>query len=431
MNYGINYLIDLLEVKYPNVDFHTVVTILDDRKEKRIDDLELEENPKEIFDELFKVCLKNALNTFDYQAFWEFSEMIMTYCSENDYWQYFREYNTFLQNFNNSNLITEAQIKNKLSVYQQVKSFLILKNQELVPIISYFKEGNVLKYKTLDENDNIVQEELADNSFYEIENIPNNISYLEFILKYPLASGKDFFIMVNRDLELVSNLVYKKIELKVADLVIYDYVDSFKMQVTQNEESELGFILLKDDEVIYAQGYDYKYKTNAIVLKQYLDCLQNKKSLSSLNLEEVFNENYLRIFLRKSNNNWYGNFVNNLMVLENIGFDQDDKIVIRPRYMIGFEKPYNAKYYVGNCFFMPRFDNEGNRISTLLRLGLFWQIDLDFISNFENSISLEEVLNYYGLLEENNLEYFFTTEEIKELIMNYIKDFEDYRVLHI
>ncbi len=55
-----------------------------------------------------------------------------------------------------------------------------------------------------------------------------------------------------------------------------------------------------------------------------------------------------------------------------------------------------------------------------------FQVDGNILMKLEFSLEkplyLKDVLNYYGLLDENQSEYSFTESEIKELVNNYVKE---------
>lgn len=417
-HHGIEYLNSLLKEKYPNVDINYIFAGLDAASiaEKANGNFISFDEMDGYLDELFKICTIELANCTDnyYEPFSDFAKLL--YYSL-DYYNkdfilmenYLNKYNALLSE-KGIKTITMDDICKEMSKYKEVKSF-IYKENEVLAFSNFEGKDNSNGQLTIYYNvfDEFGDTKTIDGIEYEYAEIPESISELSYYLTlsspsyYGSIGTPDYWKQVALDSEYIGLSDVEEIPIYInGNLLGKDYLGDLSIAVTLLPTGENGYIIKKDNgNIIYCSDYSISQNGNLqfISLNDYL---KNYKptEFSSLELANVLNDYYL-IDLLKSNE-----LFDNIIIV-------DDQTKYLPNYRINItkEKRLPGSYNLNRCYF------EVNE-----KYGDLLFYPLDHTLGVNNPVYLKYILDYYGILDEDILEYNFSYDELVDLYYRYIND---------
>lgn len=402
---GIGYLIELLKEKYPNVDIDYIICTLDSMNitEKNGNYITFD-NTSELLNELFEICkteLNNETENF-YAPFTRFTK-ILFYTDDlhtkepTIMYDYLDKYNKLLmQKRCNIKLITMEDLIKKCAPFQNVEG-IAYKKGEIFPLIETYEKsiGTETKYymKVINQNGN--NEEIETFGYNTIYGI--NLNYyikLTSLENYDSIGTEEYWKKMALEQNLLSPGVYKEIPIYLNGVLLTNnFLNDLTIKVGLNQEKELGYIIEdKNGSIIYASDLILTNTSNPISLKIYLQNF-NLKGLDYIELSTILNEYYLMEFC-ETHNDFY-----NIML-------KDGQLVVMPNYQLIVN---NQHYDLGACYFTIENDN----------LIIY---PFQYSTGFNGNVYLKNVLDYYNILNENQLEYEFTYENLIKLYYDYTND---------
>ncbi len=392
---GASYIIlDLL--KYENVDAFYINSCLNAMMRSSVfsdEYIKVEESP-DLLEELFNLC-KNKVNKdmeSVYAPFLDFSNLLSD--NEELFYQYLHKYNTYLEENQIENRISEQEILDKVDIYKDIRGFC-WNGEELYPYVA--KNGSSATVIIEGERKEVIDE---NNCYFHAKNA--SLELIHFILKNQnMQLDSDFwksFAIKNNYISAV--YLYETTILLNGNIVAKSYISDLKMQIGLTSENRIGFkITNQQEEIVYQSEENLKNLSNAVSLEYYYPI--NEKNVEQLELINILNEEYLK---EKPG------------LFQNL-FIEEDELLLEPYYFLYLEMEKGGIYgiFLNQCFLV---STEENTFVSRTELGV--NIELPP----EEKIYLKDILNYHGLLQENQEEYHFTEQKIKELVQSYLEEME-------
>ncbi len=407
---GIPYLIELLKARYPNVDVEFIVSAMDtaDIAEKSKGQYVYLDQVEGLLDEIFKICkIEFEKQTDNYYApFEEFSKLLY-YSSDmitgkcDLMYKYLDEYNSLLEK-KGIEIITKEEIESKINKYKDVTSF-ICQEDYVAPLISTgFNDYNKYCYKIYDETGE--ETEITDSYYKTFFSFDSNLFFqlqMSSIAYNDIIGTPEYWEKMALDTHFLKTADFKAIPICFdGQQLSTEYLGNLKIAVGLTANEKIGYVIKnQDNNVIYKTDdslLNSENVSNYIGLEDYLR-KYNPKDFDSLELTNVLNDYYLLDLLKD-----YDMFCN-LMI-------EDGNIIITPKYQINIQdgdKIFSGD--LGSCYFAYQDDQ--------LVLS-----PLEYTTGFEEKVYLKYILDYYGILDENTLQYGFTKEELISYYNNYIND---------
>ncbi|MCI9279689.1 MAG: hypothetical protein HFJ02_02675 [Bacilli bacterium] len=274
--------------------------------------------------------------------------------------------------------LSENDLEMKVYPYKEVIG-LIFDGEKVYP---YIKQDRGADF-TIIEND-VVQEK----TFYTYITYEINPVYLELLLRKELIKNPnlemnpDFWKHYAIDSDTMSpGSLYKTSIFLNGALLGEEKISNLRIQAGETETGELGFIITNSvsETIIYQSHNDLKNISNVVFFDEYYSL--DKTNFEKLELREILNEEYLKeIMIQKD-------------LFKNV-FITGNALKFEPL----------LTYYVT--------DEKGERHKFNLNRQYFGEKDIYF----------KDILKYYGLLEETKTEYYFTSQEINEIIASYMEE---------
>ena len=121
MNYGIDNLIDKCEEMYPDIDFRYIASTAEILKRAEVyENIKIEQDPIEMYDELFKVALKQVNINNIYEPFIKFLDCLSELKDRSIIDSYFKEYTQALEQIGYFNTSHGQKIKKNISLYDEI-----------------------------------------------------------------------------------------------------------------------------------------------------------------------------------------------------------------------------------------------------------------------------------------------------------------------
>jgi len=410
INYGIDYLIISLKNKYPDVDIDFIVKTIDAIKTTNVEFgvvIPFDANMSFI-DELFSICQKNV-NAYDncYTAFTKFAR-VLDYANDRDLvYTYLDRYNEYLKSIGINNIVTSEEVRNKAKELQNISGFAFY-NDSFYPLVNHEEviNGNKLFVPKVYKDG----EYLNPVGFGEQEFLTRKISYLTY--SYP--ENKDIYN---------TSLYWEKMAFDTGTFSIRnikpmrfyyngeyigeEFYNKVNVQFGLTNLGEIAYKLVnQNNDIIYASSDDMNHLSAGVSLKTYYE---TNSAFNSLELTNIFNEDYLKLFIKEKN----GLFSNISVV--------NDKVVIEPKYMLKLNNNGIITYIdVLICKFNI---NEDGKIE-LYPYNIVFDIDGDL----EYYPTLKEILNHNHILDTNQTEYSMEYDEFMRMIKEYLGNLSENKV---
>lgn len=392
---GINTLIEKLKEKYPEVKVNDLIRELDkmcDSDKKNITTTYLSEK-REVLYELFKICLAEIKN-----------------CTEETKYNPFIEFSKLLVDEGNTDLLMEY-----LSLYNEeliTLGYKPINKEELHTIYKPYQDCIYLAYQPgviipikVEDNKGINLDTKKEIDYREFQYV--EIPYLEYMikscaLKYPNEVGTPrFWIHLNEEYHLISPVLYELIPIYYNNtLITYNYISNLTLKISVDDIGNISYALFNSkNELLFQIGELNIENISVIPLKEYMDLYIDK---NRLDLEDILNDNYLlEAFKRKS-------------IRYNFDY-KDGQFVIRDNYFIVFSENPSKRYYMKHCAIITTEEN-----NLMLVMGDGYEIPLESKTDEGVYFDLKTVLKSLGIFNEEQIEYCYSKEKLKNLCEIYI-----------
>ncbi len=400
---GVWALIEGLEDKYPSVDINYIIEVLDAYKNSLVKEgitRSLDSSPY-LLDELFKMSIYNIDK--DYNSFKEFAKLFRQVEDKTILYQYLNKYNKILEDKGYRPYITLEKINNDLKAYQNVDALYTCRDG-VFPCLA--KNYNYI----LDRKGNLRLIKGNGGKIFRANNI-NSLLPIAYISNYDKFGTDDFWNEFAFQYINLPEYYYQKVPIySKGKFIKAEYIPDLDLTITLNSNKEMGYVISKQEEIIYQEGKDIVFQTPKISLTLYLN---NIKINDSLNLDKILNLEYLKSYIGK-----YNDILNNLTIL-------DDQVVFIPSYKVNITSdnsivplPYELRKIkvvkdINNNYVISSLYND-------IKIPLEYYYLIDNLD--EEDLYFEEVLKYYNILDINKDSYNFSEKEILELFINYFND---------
>lgn len=389
-SYSIRYLVDLLKEKYPSININYLVQSLDINQDTmaQLNEQSYLDTDEKFFNGLFDICLANINPNNVYESFLNFLPLFKYTFNEDIKYTYLDKYNDFLLN-EGYNIISLDNLNNDLKDYKNYIGILYNDN-EIYPTKRFFNyEYTIIK----DNKEQIIPGNNYKYLSYTIDDLisiylkNNNIDYA-LIKEYLLKNNEDY---KDYNISLNNNLLYS------------NTLSNIEIKIVLNTDDTIGYILKNNIENnSYINHYnikDIKNASNFITLKKYIGNHPN----IDINLDNYLTKQYLQ-YLVSYNPYVFGNIYiqNNDIIftpLYELTIINDNNETISFDYLFN----YNVTFNGSNCEFFQK------------------DISFSLTTNYIGKINLQDIFNYYNLLDDNS-HLVYTENEIKTLIINYINE---------
>lgn len=405
INNNIDYLINLLKEKYPDVDVDFIISTLDAMKTTSTDfgvEIALDANIS-FLDELFLMCQKNVnLEDNVYKPFTNFAKLL-DFANDGDlFYTYLDRYNEYLESLGVTNTENSLNVCAIYGELQSVKGFAY-DEEGVYPIYVVEKNvnGNIEAVEQIIKNHEVAdgfhgQASTSESLItYLLYSLPENRDILlenEYWQKVAIESG-----VLNLSNIKPSNLYWK------GKLLGTEYIKNIYLQVGANDKGEIGFILYNNKWDVLYKSLDNMINLSEIIpLRNYLGKTKDKQSVE---LSTYLNDSYLKWFV-----------INYDYLFINV-FVENDKLVVEPMQVINVERDslgmkaslFEAKLEMaasGNLILYP------------------FNIPINVNIEMEKYPTLREILKAYNILNPDIKEYTIKEEDLVKYVEDYLKVIE-------
>lgn len=397
MNYGIEGLMSILKKDYPSIDFNYISKCVDIFKDTTLNlgtSIYLS-SCSDLLDELFSLSLLNIEENNPYESFSHFSLLLDE--SSDLLYNYLEKYNNKLNELGYQ-VISVEELDQLYKKYSEFSKIAITYDKKLY-----------LSAIGFDELDNYQVQILEDQTVKELD--PNNIdsttSFRHFPFYFSLAYLKynaifgtnEFYQKLIADYGNINTMEYKEIPIYMnGELLCTERIDQLDISIGKNKEGESAYLITNQiGNIIYASDQSLFNLSNSIHLKSYIS--NYTENADQIELSYVLNDPYLFYFEKES------------QVFRNITI-KDETLTISPMYTLTVEE--EGIFYLADLYII------NTEVGVLLQpLGYPLDIKID------ETIDLYDVFEYDNILNENQIDYVFSLEQIKELINNYVEDLQE------
>ncbi len=346
-----------------------------------------------LLDELFLLCKsrvnEDIVNVYD--PFLDFSMLFSDNIELFD--QYLKEYNAYLKERNlkvNLDLFSD-----KFKIYEEAKG-LVWTNERLYP---YVEKNNDFFTILQDERKQVIQ----DQSAYFFSNHPSfSLALKKAILANPDAEmDSDYWkeFAVENDI-IDASYLYKTKVMFNGNILTEDYLENLKIQIGVTNEQQIGFIISNQyQEVLYKDANDLKNLSALVPLSDYYP-------VTLLNVENLELSTIIHLDYLEQKQELFSNL-----------FIEDGVFQLEPLYYMYLESGEGVQLVnLNQCSLS---NNEEFKVFQT-------RLEMPIGISLEKPIYLKDVLKFYGLLEESKTFYYFSKEEILNLVTNYLEE-KDYK----
>lgn len=341
---------------------------------------------------------------------------------ENHYCKILETYNDYLycHGISRDKTITVEEMRNTINKYKGivVTGYGVTNDDALYPIVEVKGAEQLVnterKVCVLNENSKLV---VMDKSDFRGFNTSTEDYYFHHRFFKSLFTNLNSKNVLNedywQDVFRLDSVDYKKITFYMnGEEIGQDYFYETIVNIGQRADGTNCFQLKSDSQILYqdnnfVEGLDMR-------LCDFIGDYKFEEDLSSLNVSRYLNSTYFNKFVAGDDysgiiNRYYGNFT----------YDPEKNVVnIHPVYNLiledGVKIPLNEVY-------LDFMSNEAH-----LRIGFLYSSSVEDEIQYEgdgyHEVFLETVLDYYGLLSEEQTEYSITEDEVLNLFKNYVSD---------
>lgn len=390
--YGIDELVVRLQKEYPEVDFNYIsnfVNAISDTENNLPYSLDLNECP-DFLDEVFKLALASVnLDGNVYEPFVNFAKLLQN--NQETFNVYLEKYNNHLQDFGYKDIITVNKLNDLVGEYD-FYNYVAIYNHK--PYLAYYVGDDGNRARVFLIRDGKMMESSVEVLKDDVYFIPNMDDYIKTnYLKYSsIYNTQEFWDNLITENNLIDRMKYEKVPVYWnGEFLGEEYLADLQVGI-EKVDGKINFSLIKKSDPIEIGGTMLRWP-----LLDYLALYQLNGD--KLELADVFNEAYLKYEEQKCD------------IFKDIIL-KDDKILVMPKcIMLVEDEIYTSIGY---------FD-------IILEDGMLSFPLLEFSQEFDSSINVKfglyDVLYYYDLLDENERFYYFSMEELIDIVTKYINEY--------
>lgn len=276
--------------------------------------------------------------------------------------------------------ISESGLDTEISLYDEIKGF-IWDGENFYPYI----EQNGFEATVIEDG---AKKEKSFFAYMNFKVDSNSLTLLKLLLRNEYIKNPDIVIDSNfwNRYAVENNFinpeqVFKTTLFLDGESLAEERLTRLRIQVGELETGEIGFIIssYSPEKIIYQSSGNLKNISNYVFFTDYYSV--DMSNIEKLELESILNEEYLKQIMKQKE------LFKNLFITEG-------NIEIEPLLNLYITDESGVeKYFYLNRYY---FDEE--------------------------NIYLKEILQYYGLLEPSKTEYYYTTQEIDELLNSYVEE---------
>lgn len=342
-----------------------------------------------------------------------------------------RIYNNFLStnNIPSDKIININTFDSNYKKYRNINpnKYLITQDEKIYLIMDLPEEAKMFNQETripvLDKDGRITLIDI--NSVKKVIDNYNNLNIiLNGFLDNPISNNYDWYDEKNIAPKLgISTFAYKKINIKMNNIdLAYGFADNYKVKIGVDENQKITFKLTDTNgNVLYQEGNQvYNVPIN---LKEYL---QNTVNNDTIDLNNIFNEDYLKSFIQSEETleDWrylkYSDHCNKEYLQYN---EEEGKINIVQRTVVILDGDAENDINLSDIQACYQYQKETKQYKNAIYLNNKWVFDvLDFNKDIKGPISLVEVLESNNMFDVNEHTYYLSTDEIINLYNNFLKN---------
>lgn len=394
-NKGVSSFLEVLQNKYPDIDFNYIgetLNAINDNiiyqgKQTHIDSC------PDFIDELFKLCLKNVSLENGYEPFNNFAQVFYNAKNPELIFTYLTKYNEQLKTLGYQNIITEKEAKQKWDIYKETTGIGYTDN-EFFPVIINEEEN-----KKVENNGNKI--DCFDMNYSNTFDFPSLVSSTMFEI-FDNFGTSTYWQELGINNGLINPCNINEIPIYYQNkLLTTTYTIDISIQVGLMEHNRLGYILTncKTGEILYQSTENMKYLSNVTSLNYYISKFSNY--IEKLDLEDVLNMNYLKVFQR------------NTSQFKNIKTD-GNFITIEPLQAVYISKDNIVQV----CYLNDGTVVINDGIASISNTNISFEIS--YPAN--EIIKLQDIFANSNMLDNNVTSYNLTENEIITMINNYLQE---------
>lgn len=394
-NKGVNDLINKLKKKYPDIDFNYICEVLNtmnsyiiyEGKKARIEDCE------ELGPLLFKMCLQEASLSKGYEPFSKFAKLFYQAKDPELIFSYLERYNERLNSLGYKKIINMEEVKARFSIYKDATG-IGYNEKECYPICFTSEEKSKI-------NNDGTKIEIEAHNYSNTFDFPSLISANMFS-KYETFGTNDYWKDLALENGLINPYLIKEIPIyKDGKLITTMNSSNLSLTIGETSNHKIGYKLtdFKTGNIIYQSDKILENESNSVHFNYYIS--KYSRFIERLDLEDVLNEDYLKMFQTKTG------YIKNMTI-------NNGNIEMEPRYSLTILTDTTmANYELADCIVKSNS-------------GIIYIDNTDFSFpceyELESSISLKDILKHYNYLNKNVKYYTIKAEDLINFITNYVKE---------
>lgn len=395
--FGLTLLLQKATDKYPDINFNYISSTLNSLMRSEIyRGIKIITGPINMYDELFKSCLKASTKTNGYEPFNHFLYTLIGNDDSSLINSYFEKYNKHLKELGyDAKNIKIAE--DRLKIYSKANCIIYSEIKEVPVSFGYEAEDNTL-YKINEDGTFTLLNADGKLTYYCFR--PKNFELFKMKASTRSNNLEEGLTAVLKEDTRLKNYKYQPIPIYVDSKEIANKLTgTLNVQVGFTKTKEAGFILTDyDGKVIYQTTKDLSDLSNKLSLNSYISIYSyNTKDLE---LTDIFNITYLKRYqlIHMGFNNF--NVIGDQIVKESFTLvtvvDQAEGTAIHTNYKLSDCKLYVSDY---DIFTSDR--------------------DLE-AKNYDYVIDLESILSFANLLDSDISYYEIEMRDLEELTKSYI-----------
>lgn len=287
-------LIDRVNILYPDIDLGYISESLNAMVRTEISEaVQIKEDNILMYDELFEICLKNIKKDNGYKPLLDFISVLNGAKSKNLVAEYYKKYNEELKRLGYFNILANKTIQENIQKY--AKANAVIYNSDNDISFGYVHEGNEnegYKLYKIDSDGRAI--EVKNYGSFGINNFDN--FKLKVLIEYPnnIEDGIKKIMLEEKNISphtFMSIPIYLNGELLTTANINKSYI-----QIAQTHDNKVGYIITDNNgKIIYETEPDMSNLSNPVSMTYYI-LNYGQAYISSLDLNHILNEEYLKTF---------------------------------------------------------------------------------------------------------------------------------------
>ncbi len=382
---------------------------------EHVDTLDINNISKDNIYEPFKKYLQS--NVVSYHHYISEEEISNLFCDLLD------TYNDFLycNGYTRNETISKESVMERVNRYKNIRiaGYDITNEDILYPVVDIPDADKVYNTSTkvpvLNNDGKIILLDKKDiASSFRTEDNEYQHSFIRKLFETLEQDTVTFSETTWQQLFRVYPATYKKVTLYLDDTkLVDDYLFDVNITIGQKEDGTNTFSLSSQTQSIYQDDANLKEVT--IPLLEYLgNYVYENLDITTIDLAPFLSEDYLKELIAGKElsspiNKHFGNFT----------YDKEnDTVNVHPTYYVTIDEDGTRKEL--NSIYLNLSPNETYLVVDYMCINVEKYVDDD--GKTEDDIYLETVLDYYGILSEEQQDYYLSQTQILELYNSYSHD---------